>query len=278
MESELYCNNCGNIGHIYKECKFPIMSYGHIIMNIEENKILMIQRKDSLCYIEFLRGKYDIYNLKYIQILINKFSISEKEKILKYDFDKLWEDLWLIDDKDFKKKYKIKNDYIKGKEKFIKLKEGYLYHKLNKIINLEYFIKRSETEYKDTEWEFPKGRRNNKESNLNCSIREFKEETNYDKEDYILLKNISPFVEEYKGENGVRYKHIYYIGYLINKEKEIKIDYNNEDQYTEIKDIKWLTKEESLNMIRNYHYTREKVIKNIFELLQNIKDESIIIK
>ena len=27
----------------------------------------MIQRKDSLCYIEFIRGKYDVFNIDYMQ-------------------------------------------------------------------------------------------------------------------------------------------------------------------------------------------------------------------
>ena len=54
-KTEKYCNNCGLKGHLYKECLNPVMSFGHIIFNKDNNKILMIQRKDSLCYIEFLR-------------------------------------------------------------------------------------------------------------------------------------------------------------------------------------------------------------------------------
>ena len=40
-----YCNNCGIKGHLYKDCRHPIMSYGHIIFRRDDNKILMIQRK-----------------------------------------------------------------------------------------------------------------------------------------------------------------------------------------------------------------------------------------
>ena len=47
----MYCNNCGILGHTYSQCKNPIMSYGIIAINPENNKILMINRKDSLCYI-----------------------------------------------------------------------------------------------------------------------------------------------------------------------------------------------------------------------------------
>jgi len=271
-----YCNNCGIKGHLYKDCRNPIMSFGHILFRRDTNKILMIQRKDSLCYIEFLRGKYDIFNINYIQILINKFTNGEKENLINYEFDDLWKKLWLIDQEEIT--YQIKNDYLKGKEKYEKLKKGYLYHKKNEYITLNYFLRNSNTNYLSSEWEFPKGRRNNKETNKECAEREFREETNYQKNDYQLVSNITPFSEEYLGENRVRYKHIYYIGYLINFEKEIEIDMDNINQFTEIKDIQWLTKEESLQKIRNYHHTREKVIEQIFDLLDNLDKEYILTK
>ena len=28
---ENYCNNCGNYGHVYKNCRHPILSYGIIL-------------------------------------------------------------------------------------------------------------------------------------------------------------------------------------------------------------------------------------------------------
>ena len=273
-ENDKYCNNCGIKGHLYKDCHNPIMSFGHILFRRDNNKILMIQRKDSLCYIEFLRGKYDIFNINYIQILINKFTNEEKENLIKYEFDNLWKKLWLIDNEEIT--YQIKNDYIKGKEKYDKLKEGYLYHKTNEYVNFDYFLKKSNTNYISSEWEFPKGRRNNKETNKECAEREFKEETNYNKNDYQLISNITPFSEEYLGENRVRYKHIYYIGYLNNLKKGIKVDTNNINQFTEIKDIQWLTKVESLNKIRNYHHTRRKVIEQIFDLIDNLDKEYIL--
>jgi len=274
---EIYCNNCGLKGHMYKDCKQPVLSCGNLIFrkDTEEPKILMIQRKDSLCYIEFIRGKYDIYNINYIQILINKCTLEEKDNLQKYNFDELWKKLWLINDEEIK--FKIKNDYIKGKEKFEKLKEGYFYKKTKEKINIDYFIIKSNTKYLTSEWEFPKGRRNNKETNKDCAIREFKEETNYNKNDYELISNISPFHEEYLGENRIKYKHIYYIGYLKNYEKKLEIDTNNIHQFTEIKNIQWLTKEESLNKLRDYHYTRKKVIEQVYDFIDKLEDKYRII-
>ena len=50
----IYCNNCGNEGHLYRHCRLPVLSYG--ILCINKDKLLMIQRKDSLSYIEFSTG------------------------------------------------------------------------------------------------------------------------------------------------------------------------------------------------------------------------------
>ena len=227
----------------------------------------MIQRKDSLCYIEFLRGKYDIYNLDYIQTLIDKCSLEEKER-LSSPFDILWKKLWLLDDDD--DSFIDTSDYRKGCDKFNKLSKGYLYMKTNKYINLDFFITNSTTSYSESEWEFPKGRRNNNESDLECAQREFGEETNLSTDDYQLIENVNTFSEDFMGENRVRYRYIYYIGTLTELEKPVFIDTDNKDQYTEIKDIRWFSKGDGLNIIRNYHHTRRDVIHKIFKLIHEL--------
>ena len=54
-----YCNNCGKYGHLYHQCKTPITSFGIIVFRIKEDtpQYLMIRRKDTLGYIDFMRGK-----------------------------------------------------------------------------------------------------------------------------------------------------------------------------------------------------------------------------
>ena len=90
-----YCNNCGNFGHTYSNCRHPILSYGIILYNYDEKKvpsIVMVQRKDSLSYIEFMRGKYkNIYDTEYIKLLFSRFSKEELDNIDKYEFDDIME-------------------------------------------------------------------------------------------------------------------------------------------------------------------------------------------
>ena len=273
--SIIYCNNCGLKGHIQRDCRNPVLSCGNLIFrkDTEEPQVLMIQRKDSLCFIEFIRGKYDVYNIDYIQILIDKFTIDEKTEIINKSFDELWSTLWMIDMDNIQKN----NDYNKGYDKFKRLKDGFVYKKRDIFINLQYFVDDSKTSYLMTEWEFPKGRRNYRENDLDCAVREFQEETNYREDDYRLITNISPFTEEFVGENRVRYKYLYYIGYLLNHDKVVYIDKDNKDQVTELKDIKWVTKREALGMIRDYHHTRFKIINDIFNLIDSLSEKYILV-
>ncbi len=265
----MYCNNCGVKGHLYKDCRLPITSCGNIVIRLDESepKVLMIQRKDSLCYMDLVRGKYDIKNKKYIQVLIDKCSIEEKNRLLNIDYKILWKDLWLLKDD-----FKYTDEYLRSFNKFNKLKEGDI--EKGKIYNLDYYIKNSHKNYESSEWEFPKGRRNINENNFNCAKREFQEETSYNSDDYDIINNIYPFTESFMGENGVRYKYIYYIGILTNFEKKPVIDLNNKNQVGEIKDIKWFTIKESLNIIRDYHHSRKKLINQISSLLDIINDEN----
>ena len=253
------CNNCGMKGHLYKDCRSPITSCGNIIIRFDESepKILMIQRKDSLCYTDLIRGKYDIRNNKYIQTLINKCSNEEKEKLLNLEFKILWKNLWLLEDN-----FTSTDDYVRLSNKFYDLKN-----------NIQYFIENSKTNYISSEWEFPKGRRNKNENNFNCAKREFQEETNYNPIDYEIINNIYPFTESFVGENNIRYKYIYYIGILKNFEKIPVIDSNNKQQIGEIKNIQWLTIDECFKIIRDYHKSRRNLIQQIQKFINIIKDD-----
>lgn len=272
MPEKIICNNCGLKGHIYRECKNPVSSFGVIIFRLDLDipKILMIQRRNSLCYIEFLRGKYDINNLDYIRNLIEKFSIEERDKINsdRFDsFDSLWADLWSLNNTDVSIKSYLKKDYDNGKYKFNKIKSI--------IFNL---LKEVNVAYETTEWEFPKGRRNKNETNEHTAKREFREETGYLDNDYTLINNILPIREEYRSNNNIRYRNTYNVGYLVNHEKIPVVCEDNELQVTEISDIKWLSKNEALDKIRDYHVYRKSIIMGIFELIDNLTNNYLELK
>ena len=259
----MYCNNCGAKGHLYKDCRLPITSCGNIVIRLDgsEPKVLMIQRKDSLCYIDLIRGKYDINNKIYLQTLVNKCSNEEKQNLLNKEFVLLWKDLWLLPED-----YTMTDDYLRSYKKFNDIKNDNVY-------NFKYFIENSDTNYECSEWEFPKGRRNMNENNFNCAKREFQEETSYESNDYNIINNIYPFTESFIGENKVRYKYIYYIGILKNFNKKPVIDSNNKQQIGEIKNIQWLTIDECFKIIRDYHKSRRNLIGQIQNFINIINDK-----
>lgn len=264
---EKYCRNCGKYGHLYNQCYNPIMSYGIILFN-DNNEIIMIERKDTLSYIEFLRGRYyNLNNISYIKLLIDRFSVEEKERILKYTFDELWSKLWINLDNI---NSRIKSEYKKSSILFNKLSNGFYYN--NEFINLKKLINNSKTIYINNEWEIPKGRREKYETNKDCAIREFNEETNLKEGDYMIIDNIFPITENYIGSNNINYCHTYYIAKLLNNECNLYIDIDNKNQFNEIKNIKWMSKEQCINNIRNYDYHKIDIIKKFYKWKDEYKN------
>lgn len=252
------CRNCGLNGHIYKNCPHPIVSFGIICYKIEKNEIkyLMIQRKDSLSFMEFVRGKYNIEDSKYIMKLIEYMTDSEKNLLLNNSFDKIWTYTWCqINYLSFKHT----KEYIESKNKF-------------EIIILNYNIKNSlitkNNNISEQEWGFPKGRKKLKENDVDCAIREFCEETQLNKDDIKIDTEIIPFQEIFFGTNNILYKHVYYIAKIINDDAEILLDNNCIEQIREIRSLKWFSEKEVLNHIKNHNIERIKIFKKANSIIQ----------
>jgi len=285
--SHIKCGNCGIKGHVYSNCKLPILSYGIILFTFcpETNipKILLVQRKDSLTYIEFIRGKYNFTDKSYLQMMFNRMSRPELTRLLEHDMEYLWKDLWLLDSLKIEKRFL--NEYNKSKILFNRLTSGFQikYPAINNKganghfsvdsdtmnISLKYFAENSQSHYDTPEWGFPKGRRNFNESDIDASVREFEEETNINKDDIKIYNNIFPFTEEFFGSNNVKYKHVYYIAKCDNKIPDLYINKHNKHQATEIGDIRWVSYDEALALIRPYEHTKIKTIKNVFKFINN---------
>ena len=71
MKNFNFCNNCGKSGHLFHQCKLPITSIGIILFRINQNNIelLLVCRKNSLGFVDFMRGKYNIYNKIYFNTI-----------------------------------------------------------------------------------------------------------------------------------------------------------------------------------------------------------------
>lgn len=290
-KKNFYCLNCNKRGHVYKYCNESIISNGIIsfsidnittsqiqlleiylkknIKNIKLNKknnmtnlnemiinkdikFLMVQRKNSLGYIEFMRGRYNLKDLNSVKTLLEQMSSSEILDINTKDFDNLWDNLWNINN--IKNKHHQK-EYIISKQKFIELKN--LDNDLFTNIILSYDF---------NEWGFPKGRREMYESDLICAMREFEEETNYTEDMYTVFENCEPIRENLIGTNNIKYAHNYYLAILNKISNTIFI--NNE-----IGDMRLMSLDECIQVIRPYHYNKYNIIMQLYILINNFLTE-----
>ena len=288
-KKRLYCSNCGKYGHKFIKCNEPITSVGIIAIKLDNDidynkffnlfesiknyniikantisynllldvqkwkdkiKFLMIRRKKTLGYLEFIRGRYDLEDVLHLTHLIEQMTKEEINDIIKYDFEYLWKDLWKTNSEN--KFYKSEFDL--SINKFIKFKKSKIMMSILKKIKVKYIT---------PEWGFPKGRRNFLEKNFNCACREFEEETGLSEEDYHVFSNINPLSEVFHGTNDILYKHIYYIA-ICKPNVDVYVDKSNLLQYEEIGDIGWYNYNKCCNLIRYYHNERQKVLNEIF--------------
>jgi 8-oxo-dGTP pyrophosphatase MutT (NUDIX family) len=121
-----------------------------------------------------------------------------------------------------------------------------------------------ESEWDEPEWGFPKGRRNFKERDLECAIREFEEETGYPRHTLDLIKNLNPFEEIFTGSNLKSYKHRYFLAHMRYEDTVNETNF----QKSEIGQMKWFSYEEALLRIRPYNLERIELIKDIHCLIE----------
>ena len=254
------CNNCGKNNHLYYQCSLPIISYGMIVFKYDDDKLkfLMVRRKNSFGYIDFVRGKYTINNIYQLQNIIDEMSLEEKEKILKIEsFNDLWIEMWGINNQN------NKNEKIISSKNFELIKEGILINE--KKITLKDLVEKSLTKWNETEWEFPKGKRNCNEKDLTCALREFEEETGILQQKLFLIENVIPFEEIFIGTNYKSYKYKYFLAYI---KEETKLDFF---QKSEISKLEWKTIDKCLESIRPYNLEKKKIIKNINKVLEEYR-------
>ena len=268
---ESQCLNCGITGHTSKFCNSPTISCGVITfkrIQPREFEYLMIQRKDSLCYVEFIRGNYELKNRNYIIGLFNRMTEQEKNRIRSNSFEVLWNSLW-VDNK------RNHSNYRHTRDKFNKLKVGFHLRNNKNIIfvNLETLLDMSTLNILEQEWDFPKGRRKLGEKDFNCALREFQEESNVSNDDILFCEPYKHFEEIYLSNNKVRYKNIYFIAEFINKNKStILYDVNNINQTKEVRDVKWFSYEEVLSKLKDRHFEKTELFNLVHNnIIKNIK-------
>jgi len=255
--SENYCNNCGKAGHLFHQCKTPITSMGIIVFRIHNGRpeYLMIRRKDTLGHIDFMRGKYSVFNKYYILNMLRQMTVEEKARLNKNDFNLVWKEIW----GDRKVSLQYKNEEVSSRDKYNLLIAGV--KSKDEFYTLANLIEESNKGdiWEETEWGFPKGRRNYQEKDFECALREFAEETGYSVENLKNIQNIVPYEEIFMGSNYKIYKHKYYLMYMDFVHTEDTTRYER----SEVSKMEWKSFQECMDSIRPYNLEKRRLITKI---------------
>jgi 8-oxo-dGTP pyrophosphatase MutT (NUDIX family) len=277
------CTNCSNYGHQSKQCPQPITSYGVIIFRVKTPtwnqaealvqtdranltglelaqpniEYLLIMRKDSIGFIEIMRGKYRLNDREYIKRHLAGMTKEEREKLLSFSFDVLWESLWGPPQEGT---HAYRNEKEQARQKLEALRP-----------EMEELIKECPPPWDTPEWGFPKGRKDIGESEYACAMRELWEETNIKESQIVVARNMDPIKETFYGTNGIQYCHKYYIANASLGVGEEDIDIaarNNEHIQREVGMVKWLSYKDAIDHIRSDNPEKRQVLLRVNNLLQ----------
>ena len=299
-----WCSNCGYNGHSARFCPEPTTSCGLVIFtrhpcsvnstsyqhmscipdkqnfqyfrlestpslkvsmtNLRsEIRFLLVRRRDSLDYVEFVRGKYDMEDVRYIHHVFSGITVNERMKLESMTFHELWKGLW----------QKTSNccgaDFQAAQERFQRISTGY-HTESGLYVSLVELLSTTRAKYTYPEWGFPKGKRNKKESDLECAKREFKEETGCAETGFTIIHQMDRLNEVFKGSNNIIYKHVYFVG-KANGTHAFGLDENNQEQMSEIGDIGWFTAKEALQMFRPYDIEKRILLLRLDNILETVR-------
>jgi 8-oxo-dGTP pyrophosphatase MutT (NUDIX family) len=284
-----HCTNCGTNGHSFRDCHSPVTSFGTILFRVNHSnwsqektlstnpqsltgleavfqniEILLIQRRDSLGYVDLLRGKYSINDADYIRKQLHGMTDVERQKLVEKDFDQMWAEMWGSESTDAQ----YKKDKENSRNKLIALREGITLDISGNTANLQDFVNECDVHWDTPEWGFPKGRRDGSETDLVCALREMTEETGLTEDDIRIVHNLEPLNETFFGSNHVHYCHKYFLIYVPDG-SQVKYNPENPHMRREIGGIGWFTLNDGLQKIRSENVEKKEILLRVASLLRN---------
>jgi 8-oxo-dGTP pyrophosphatase MutT (NUDIX family) len=214
---------------------------------------LLIRRRDSLGFIEIMRGKYDTKDISGIQSLIDQTTLDERHRLQTQTFHDLWNALW---NGQVSKRYIA--EYEPARRKFEHLS----------LILLQLY-EASTTVWDEPEWGFPKGRRSSSETELACAFRETWEEAGLLRKHLTLISG-DALIEEFHGSNGILYRHKYWLAETPSS-LDVRMDPQNKDQRREIGAVQWFSLQDAIAKIRPYNVEKKDLLVRAHAIILNRK-------
>lgn len=230
----------------------PVLSFGVIGFRMVHDKYsntikpyyIMVQRKDSICFVEFVRGKYNIFDPDYVRTLISNMTVAEAKAICDCSFDELWRKVWVNVGR------RSEAEYHAARCRFEVLRNGYMHN--GRLVNLATLAAEANPVHQEQEWEFPKGRRSSGETGVVCAVREFEEEAGVPQR-FIKVFKDNPAVFTKRGCNEVLYKFVYYV---VQCDPRVRVGRINEVQAREVMSVRWMDFKTVLRKLRTPQHIR----------------------
>ena len=206
----------------------------------------MICRKHTFGFTTIIRGKFASLTTSQIQTHVDSMTNYEKEIIQSKPFAELWD--YLLGNISSSRR---NHDQSHAEIKFQAIRD-----------RLIQAIASSTTHWEEAEWEFPKGRMQQGENDLECALREFQEETHISKHNVRIIYNLCPFEEIYKGSNDKMYQITYFLAQLKHEEPNL-LSFQEE----EVSRMEWKDVEECLADIRPNNTEKKELVVSLEDIL-----------
>ena len=247
---------------------------------------MIVSRKYSYNFSDFILGRWSINNYEQIINLFKNMTTYELELLKENDFDQIWRMFWRKEH--IKKSY----NYIMGHIKYDLIKIGYFIN--DRYVNLDIIsdIFYDSSKKNSTELSFPKGRQDfdlGFKNTIYTGLREFIEETGI--EEFIIYDKIKPYVHIIK-DNNIFYKTFYYFVEIKdisnvnnfnrdNNEIDKIIIYNKENinKYNFDININEITNKIKTEIDLEYELIQpdeQKIMKKLFDMFNNFIKKEIL--
>lgn len=186
----------------------PIRSFGIILYHIspvsQKVTYLVVRRRHTMAFLDFIRGKYFNMDKDYMcKLYIAQMTGEERYMLQHKSFDELWGYVWNTssDGAGDAPGSRYHQQYLKSKDRWQALKIP----ELITSVPIEPF--------ECPEYGWPKGRSLKHETPVDTALREFSEETGLDLRAQHATVDSStvahPLEEHFVGNNGIEYQHHY---------------------------------------------------------------------
>ena len=277
------CLNCGKDGHKSSKCNDAIKSYGIIAFKRKRMKgdnhlipldikeyihdvvyggppglghlscddedglfFLLVQRRDSIAYVDIMRGNYRNNTSRILDTYFQEMIPSEKLRLKTKTFKENSDTLWVNKYSTKKQPSHFKSDHEIAEKKF-------------NAIDIDTLLDNNKSKYWHTSFGFPKGRKRNiYESDIDCAVREFCEESGYNHESIHVDENF--FVtEKFIGSDGIVYEQKYWIAECMSDDVP-HMDPTNNEQVGEIGSVGWFNVSEADKLFYDDHHEKRRVL------------------